>query len=324
MPSIVLLNNISLLISIYVGLIILIGGLIGNLLNMLVFLSLKTFRENSCAFYLTTMSFLNIGQLLTGVLPRVMNAWFAIDWPDGSLIYCKFRAYCFQVCSLTSFTCMCIATIDQFLATYSNPRWQRYCNIKFAYRFFTISFLIWILHGIPTLIYQTHTTSTLTGVTHCDISDGTFQKYYNYGFVLVLTSTLPVVVTAVLGSLAYRNVRLLAYRTVPFVQRELDKQLTVMVLVQVAFNFCVIVPYIITYMFNFIVTLNSNSIEYAVFQLARNVSINFFYLYFASPFYIYICVSTRFRKQLMHVLCGIYMRQRQQIAMGANQITPTN
>ncbi|CAF4023473.1 unnamed protein product, partial [Rotaria sp. Silwood2] len=179
MPSNELLNIVSAYVSIYFGLVILIGGLIGNLFNILVFLSLKTFRENSCAFYLTTMSLLNIGQLLTGVLPGIMNVWFAIDWPDGSLIYCKFRAYCFQVCSLTSFTCMCIATTDQFLATCSNPRWQRYCNIKFAYRFFMISFLIWILHGIPTLIYQTHTTSTLTGVTHCDISDGTFQKYYN-------------------------------------------------------------------------------------------------------------------------------------------------
>ncbi|CAF0826338.1 unnamed protein product [Rotaria sordida] len=281
MPSIELLNIISQYISIYFGLLIFIGGLIGNLLNVLIFLSLQTFRESSCAFYLAAMSLLNIGQLLTGVLPRIMNVWFALDWPDASLIYCKFRAYCFQLCSLASFTCMCIATIDQFWATCSNPRWQRYCNIKFAYRFFLITSFIWILHGIPTLIYQTHTKSVVNGTTRCEIIDSTFDKYYNYGFVLVLTSSLPVFLTALFGSLAYRNVRLLAYRAVPLVRRELEKQLTVMVLVQVVFNFCVIVPYIITYMFNFSVNLDINTIEYAVFQLARNVSINFFYLYFA-------------------------------------------
>ncbi|CAF3440419.1 unnamed protein product [Rotaria sp. Silwood1] len=69
MPSNELLNIVAAYVSIYFGLVILVGGLIGNLLNILVFLSLKTFRENSCAFYLTTMSLLNIGQLLSGVLP---------------------------------------------------------------------------------------------------------------------------------------------------------------------------------------------------------------------------------------------------------------
>jgi hypothetical protein len=42
--------------------------------------------------------------------------------------------------------------------------------------------------------------------------------------------------------MAYRNVQQLTYRTRPLVRRELDKQLTVMVLVQVAFNACTSVP----------------------------------------------------------------------------------
>ena len=62
---------------------------------------------------------------------------------------------------------------------------------------------------------------------------------------VVLVSGLPVLITALFGLLAYHNVTQLAYRAVPLVRRELDKQLTVMVLVQVVFNFCVLVPYII-------------------------------------------------------------------------------
>jgi hypothetical protein len=34
-------------------------GLIGDCHNLIVFLSLKTFRQNSCAFYLTMMSMVN-------------------------------------------------------------------------------------------------------------------------------------------------------------------------------------------------------------------------------------------------------------------------
>jgi hypothetical protein len=275
------LNTISTQFSAYFGIVILVAGVIGNTFDIIVFLSLKTFRENSCAFYLTTMAFLNLGQLISSLFPRIMNIWFAIDWSIASLAYCKIRAYIFQVCSLISFTCMCLATIDQFLATSSKIQWQRFCNIKTAYRLFIIAVFIWIVHGIPTLIYQDFVVSPVTGNYSCAISNSGFQNYYTYGFVLVLISSLPVLVTAVFGLLAYHNVSQLTYRAVPLVRRELDKQLTVMVLVEILFNFCVLVPYIAVYMAYLGVNAVRNSYTYAQIQLARNVTNTFYYWYFA-------------------------------------------
>jgi hypothetical protein len=66
----------------------------------------------------------NIGQLITGLLTRIMISGFDIDWIQFSLFYCKFRTYFFQVTSLTSLTCLCLATIDQYLATCTRPHWQ--------------------------------------------------------------------------------------------------------------------------------------------------------------------------------------------------------
>ena len=281
MSSIAVLNALSLQWAIFSGLATLVLGIIGNTLNILVFLSLRTFRENSCAFYLTAMSFLNIGELLTSLFPRVMNLWFSIDWSTSSLFYCKFRVYCFQVCSLTSFTCMCLATIDQYLTTSTHLSWQRFVNVKYAYVAFSVSFLIWILHGIPTILFFNQTPSALTGDLICVISNNNFQNYFTYGFVLVLLSTLPVSVTALFGSLAYRNVTQLAYRTVPVIRRELDKQLTVMVLVQVFFTFVFIVPYIVTYMVSLSGTIGKDSYSYAQLQLGRNITVGSFYVYFA-------------------------------------------
>ena len=74
----------------------LIAGVIGGFFNIIVFLSLQTFRQSSCAFYLTIMSIVNIGQLFTGLLSRIMISGFDIDWTVTSLFYCKFRYYCFQ------------------------------------------------------------------------------------------------------------------------------------------------------------------------------------------------------------------------------------
>jgi hypothetical protein len=45
---------------------------------------------------------------------------------------------------------------------------------------------------------------------------------------------------------------LMAYRTVPLVRRELDKQLTIMVLVQIVYNFLTLLPNFIVYIISFI------------------------------------------------------------------------
>ena len=42
--------------------------------------------------------------------------------------------------------------------------------------------------------------------------------------------------------MAYRNIQRISHRTAPLVRRELDKQLTTMVLVQVVINFFTNVP----------------------------------------------------------------------------------
>ena len=119
-------------LTIYAGTIILILGLIGGILNLIVFLSLKIFRENSCAFYLTALSFVNITHLIFSLIPYIFIVGYGIDWSSTSMVFCKLRFYFVQLWLLTSFTCMCLATIDQYLATCINPAWHRWNNIKYA------------------------------------------------------------------------------------------------------------------------------------------------------------------------------------------------
>ena len=76
----------------------LIAGVVGGFLNIIVFLSLQTFRQSSCAFYLTIMSVFNIGQIVFRFTTRIMICGFGIDWTQTSLFYCKFRYFCFQIC----------------------------------------------------------------------------------------------------------------------------------------------------------------------------------------------------------------------------------
>ena len=146
-----LLNTITRQLTIYFGIPVPVAGVIGAILNIIVFLSLRTFRKNSCAFFLIVMSFVNIGQLLTGLLSRIMIGGWDLDFTERSSAYCKFRYYCLQVCTLTSYSCMCLATIDQFLATSLRPQWQQFFTIRRAKFLSLVVFLVWMCMAFPLL-----------------------------------------------------------------------------------------------------------------------------------------------------------------------------
>jgi hypothetical protein len=265
----------------YLGMAIVVFGVLGNLLNIMVFLSLKIFRQNSCAFYLTVMSFVNVGQLLTGEFSRVMITGFGIDFTALSLSYCKFRWYGVEVFSFISFTCMCLATIDQFLATCVRVYLQQLSNIKIAQRVSVIAIIFWVIYGIPYFIFYDQTISSTTGKISCGIANMNFHLYHTYVNNIILSGGLPPLVAILFGSLAFRNVRQIAYRTVPLVRRELDKQLTNMVLIQVVFSCSFVLPYVVATVLPTVTNINNYPDSAAELSLALNVTACLYYAYFA-------------------------------------------
>ena len=147
------LNSATQYISIYLGIPMLIVGVLGGLLNILVFLSLKIFRRNSCAFYLMIMSVVNVIILITGLLSRITISGFGIDWTQTSTLYCKARVYFNQLSILLSLTCICLATIDQYLSTHAALHEYRKNSLKLARLLIALFVLVWLLHGIPYLFY---------------------------------------------------------------------------------------------------------------------------------------------------------------------------
>ncbi|CAF0711700.1 unnamed protein product [Adineta steineri] len=291
------LNFASQQVVIYVGFFIFIGGVIGNPLTLLVFLSLRTFRESSCAFYLIAMSTINICHLFTGTFTYIMINGFKINWLNMSIFYCKFRAFYVQFCILTSFSCMCLAIIDQFMATCSNPRWHQWNNIKLARYILAGTILCWILHGIPFILYYGYTVSSITGV-------------------------LPMTIIILFGILSYRDIQQIAYRTIPLVRRELDKQLTVMVLVQIIFDVIAVSPLVIQSIFRAVYNTPNDPLISAQLNLLGSVTTIMNNFHFVSSFYIYICASKRFRQQFIHVLFTIHHDRLRRGNVNNNQIQP--
>jgi hypothetical protein len=277
---IVTLTFITQQINIFGGLLLFISGIIGNLLTLIVFLSFHTFRHNSCSFHLSVMSFVNIGQLLTGLLSRITINMSDIDWTQLSLFYCKFRMYFLVVCTNISMICMCLSTIDQYLATCHRPRWQRWSNLKSACYLSTVSIIVSFLIAIPCLIYYIHTLSPITGQITCTAINDFFIKFNIYFYRLTISNIFPLLITLLFGLLTYRNVQNIAYRTIPLVRRELEKQLTTMVLVQDVFTFFVLLPIMTLGFISLNPNINQNPLSNAEFQLVNTIAVIFYYAYF--------------------------------------------
>ena len=280
-PLIASIESLSHRVTIYLGIPILLLGTVGGSLNVLVFLSLRTFRQSSCAFYLTVMAMVGIGYMITGLLTFVMIYGFAIDWTQESRFYCIFREGCVHVFMLIAFTCLCLATIDQFLATCSSVYWQQWVNIRVAHRSCAASVLFWFLYGIAFFASYDLIVVPSTGKADCVMVNETFHKYFDTFHVLILLGALPLSITAVFGYLAHRNIQQLSYRTLPLVRRELDKQLTVMVLTQVVFNVFAIAPYFVVNAVMLNSHITEDAIGNAILACARIVSILLLYSSFA-------------------------------------------
>jgi hypothetical protein len=154
-------------------------------------------------------------------------------------------------------------------------------NIKLARILCLIFFVGWILHGIPFLIYLNIIESDTTLATSCAITNINFLLYFYYGFVITLLGFLPIFITILFGVLAYLNVQQSNYQTIPLIRRELDKQLTIMVLVQVVYNSVVDIPYILLYIIMRIPNITKGPFRSAQFQLASAVLTQMYYLHYA-------------------------------------------
>ena len=275
------IERVSRQVTIYVGLPIFLFGMIGGSLNVLIFLSLRTFRKNSCSFYLMVMAMVSLGYLLTGLLTFIMIYGFAIDWTKQSRFYCIFREGFVHICMLIALTCLSLATIDQFFATSSSTHPPRWCQIQLARRLCLGFSFFWFLYGIAFFCSYDLILVSTTGQWECTIVRPLFEQYFNSVHTLVLLCALPLMITSFFGSLAYRNVRQASHRAVPMARRELDKQLTVMVLVQVLFYFCAATPLMVFTALNLAPTAFKDPVSKALLNCALTLSILLLYSCYA-------------------------------------------
>jgi len=266
------LQEITQQLNLYVNLFICFIGIFGQLLNIIVFSTLKTFRETTCSIYLITTSIANIGVLIVLFL-RVL-----FDGIGGIFVYtpslCKLRFFISASCAIVSLISMCFATINQFI---SMTKYKQWCNPRIARHVLLVVSICSILYNIPALIYFD------TYLSSCIISNTIYNTYYTYFHVLILIYFLPLSIIMIFVMLAFHRIHLIAKsRQIHIIRLSCDRQLTIMTLFHACFILIASIPFVVF----FIYSLNVQSKEPMV--IVRNR-----FIYTVLVFFNYINYSVR-------------------------------
>ena len=241
-----ILKYVAQQMNIYVGLFICITGFMGGLLSIIVFTTLKSFRETTCGTYLTAASVTNLAQSLTVLFPVLNNGFgYALA---SSPIYCRFRFSVSQYIGLFSFTNMCMATIDQFL---SMSKYRHVNSIRLARNHIVGAGIGCFLHAMLSFIFYNSNGSG------CVITNTIFAKYYTYFYLPVLLGFLPVTITGLFSLMAFVKIYANADREMGIVRLSRDRQLTTMTLAHALLIFVTITPYVIFFVYMLSVTPKS-------------------------------------------------------------------
>ncbi|CAF1948077.1 unnamed protein product [Rotaria magnacalcarata] len=305
-----ILDSVIRYLNISVGLFLFVFGITGNLLNIVIFSSLKTFRRNPCAFCLLILSCCEIGTLIGNTLVDVFASTLSDTFDVNAILPCKIRTAFGQIFATISLSMMCFAAIDQSIST-SMPERHHGINLKIMRRLIAIITVISCVHAIPFFIFYDIQPLSGTNDTICRIKDASevFSKYLIYINIPLVNGVIPVTIMILFGVLSYRNVHRMYKRRVHIVRLRLEKQLTAMVLAKI-FSFAItVIPFLIVYIIRYSISLYINDpICQNQILLAQRVFILLIYANYADSFYIFLACSARFRRQLKFVIFDVYLK----------------
>ncbi|CAF1467212.1 unnamed protein product [Adineta steineri] len=298
--------------------VILILGVIGNGLNILVFNRLKIFRGNRWAFYLTFAAIVDIGYIIVLFASNFLQTINTKDPQTYTLVWCRIRSILFQTLTLTSFFTICFAACDQFFSTSYRLNMRQICTFRMAQCFTFGNICIWFLHSIIYGVYL-----QIQGALGCIITNPIMSSYSSSFFYSVLYGPLPLVIAVFFSLLAFRNVRRIVRRQVPIERRQLDQQMTAMILIRVCFFVVFALPYSIYKIYTIITPIPSATpFQSAIKQLLQVLFTLWTGINFTCAFYIFVASSPAYRRQLRHLLVKRYWRRW--FGTKKNRINPEN
>ena len=226
------LNHITDVYQYVTCLFLLVAGLISNIALILMFTTLKAFRGNQCAFYLTVVCFADLGLLLIYCPSTIASYLEQFIIARVYLVWCKISLAASYGFGLCSFYTICFIAFDQYLSTNHRAHWRQLSSIKLAYRLTFFIITLALCHCVLFVVFSD------VGNVGCSVYHPIIKLYFTFFFYPILSGIAPVLISISFSLLAFRNVRRIVRRQVTVVRRRLDRQMTALALSRVL---CVII-----------------------------------------------------------------------------------
>ncbi|CAF1437134.1 unnamed protein product [Rotaria sp. Silwood1] len=190
----------------YIPIPLLFVGVIGNILNILVFTH-KTFRNNICATYFLASTIFDSHVIIIGLLPRLLYG-FGIDPSQSSVVLCKVRFFITYFAGCTAAWFISLACVERYLSSSISANRRKLITMKRAYLSMVVVILIGFivfgeefycidinqqLLGAPQSCYQRQAN------VQCQIVDSLMQ--------FLFATLTPALMMIVFGFLTLRNIR---------------------------------------------------------------------------------------------------------------------
>ena len=257
--------------SLYSGYLTWLTGIIGNVMNVIVFVSMRTYRITPCTFYFLIGSIANILYITIVLTTRILAIGYDLDLTRQSIVWCKMRSFFIFSLSLMTVTCSSLSTIDQYLITSENVRFRRLSSIKNARRIVIFFGVLWSLHAIPPAIYRDIIPST-----NLCVNNNNEYLIYSIVYIIGLLCLIPVLIMIFFGYLTYRNMT----RRRIGIQRGFDRQTTRMTLFLLILNVICLLPYGIFLAYQFLTASISKDLNRIIkenFILTIITLVSYFY-----------------------------------------------
>ncbi|CAF0869634.1 unnamed protein product [Adineta steineri] len=194
--------------SLILGFVLLIGGVLGNILNIILFIKVPNYKNNACSLYMFVRTFLDLYTLLAGLTTRILATGFQIDFTLINQVWCKTRFGSTEINIQSTYTLICLQAIDAFICSSSSAVVRQKSNIRTARYLITVALCFWSIHEIPYFIFQD--LIIVGGTPMCITTNTIYAQYRSYVVFLGFNTAILITVISIFGFLTVQHMKTIA------------------------------------------------------------------------------------------------------------------
>ena len=267
-------------------------GLIGNTLNLIVFLR-KTFRSNPCSIYFIVYSLNNYLVLTIGLLVRSLTNGFLLPLENDILLWCKIRRYLTHINYLFSSSLLTMASINRYARvrqaqlTKNNHLYVLMCTHRTTGIIIAVLLIFCLLINlhIPFLFEIDQGLCYARPGLYRSLFDIFFLLFYGLCPILIMT------VTNVATIIEIRHIRCLVH---PTISRK-EFYFIALVIVHSILNAILTLPYIINKFISYQFVSSSPTKSFILGSAIAHLA---FFMNHGVSFFLYTLTTTTFRREL--------------------------